>query len=81
MKRVLALLIGGLGLGAYFRRRRRRNAEPEFSPADELKAKLAESRAGEQEEAEEPVLEADLEARRRDVHDRARGSIDDLSQG
>ncbi len=75
MGRLIALILGGLGLGALIRRRRRRNAEPEYSPADELKAKLAESRAAE----EEPVLETDLEARRRDVHDRARGAIDDLS--
>jgi hypothetical protein len=75
VKRFLALLLGGLGLGALLRRRRRRNTEPEYSPADELKARLAETRAAE----EEPVLEADLEARRRDVHDRARGAIDDLS--
>jgi hypothetical protein len=72
----LALILGGLGLGALLRRRRRKQAEPEFSPADELKAKLAETRV---EEEEEPVLEADLEARRREVHDRARGAIDDLS--
>jgi hypothetical protein len=71
----LALILGGLGLGALLRRRRRKQAEPEFSPADELKAKLAETRV----EEEEPVLEADLEARRREVHDRARGAIDDLS--
>jgi hypothetical protein len=62
-------------LGTFWRRRRHRHPEPEFSPADELKAKLAESRV----EEEEPVLEADLEARRREVHDRARGAIDDLS--
>jgi hypothetical protein len=79
VKRFLALLLGGLGLGALFRRRRRKSAEPEFSPADELKAKLAESRAEEPEPAEEPMLETDLEARRRDVHERARGSLDELS--
>ncbi len=75
MGRLIALILGGLGLGALLRRRRRRHVEPEYSPADELKAKLAESRAVE----EEPLLETDLEPRRRDVHDRARGAIDDLS--
>jgi hypothetical protein len=62
-------------LGAFWRRRRHKHTEPEFSPADELKAKLAETRV----EEEEPALEADLDARRREVHDRARGAIDDLS--
>ena len=78
MKRLIALLVGSFGLGAYLRRRRRR-FEPEYSPADELKAKLAESRAAEGEPQAEPVLESDLEARRREVHERARGAIDDLS--
>ena len=77
MGRFVALLLGALGLGAFWRRRRRQAVEPDYSPADELKAKLAETRAGG--EDEEPVLEADLEARRREVHERARGSIDELS--
>ena len=78
MGRFLALLLGAFGFGAFWRRRRRTAAGPEYSPADELKAKLAESRV-EEAEVEEPVLEADLETRRRTVHDRARGAIDDLS--
>ena len=59
--------------------RNRELLEPEYSPADELKAKLAESRAAEGEPQVEPVLESDLEAHRREVHERARGAIDDLS--
>ena len=83
MGRLVALVIGGFGLGAYIRRRRRRSAL-ELSPADELRSKLAESRAPElepPEPAEPPSLEADLDQRRRAVHDRARGAIDDLSSG
>jgi hypothetical protein len=76
--RLVALLVGALGVCAFWRRRRRTHAEPEYSPADELKAKLAESRT-EEDEAEQPVLETDLDARRREVHDQARGAIDDLS--
>ena len=75
---MIALLLGALGLGAFWRRRRRTHVEPDYSPAEELKAKLAESRADE-DEAEKPLLETDLEARRREVHDQARGAIDDLS--
>lgn len=73
---MVALLVGALGVGAFWRRRRKHD-EPEYSPADELKAKLAESRS--EDEAEKPVLETDLDARRREVHDHARGAIDDLS--
>ena len=81
MGRLIALLLGGFGLGAYFRARRRKHAsEPEYSPADELRSKLAESRAQPEAQAEpEPSLESDLDQRRQQVHDRARGAIDDLS--
>jgi hypothetical protein len=79
--RLVALVLGGFGLGAYIRSRRRRRPELEASPADELRSKLAESRAAELEPPApaEPTLEADLAERRRDVHERARGAIDDLS--
>ena len=75
---MIALLVGALGVGAFWRRRRRDLDGLEYSPAEELKAKLAESRSDE-DEAEKPVLETDLDARRREVHDQARGAIDDLS--
>ena len=78
MKRILALLLGGFGLFALLRRRRHRAASVP-SPAEELRSKLAESRAAGESEEPEPQLEADLEARRREVHDRARGAIDELS--
>jgi hypothetical protein len=81
--RLVALLLGGFGLGAYLRRRRRRQPAPDYAPADELRSKLAESRVAEETSAEtpapEPSLESELEERRREVHDRARGAIDDLS--
>ena len=76
MKRLLALLAGGLGLGALLRRRRPA-PQPVSSPADELRLRLAESRSETDEAppAEEP---ADAAARRAEVHARARNSIDEL---
>jgi hypothetical protein len=76
--RLVALALGGFGLGAYVRSRRRRRHELEASPADELRSKLAESRAAEL-EPPEPTPEGDVDERRRDVQDRARSAIDDLS--
>ena len=71
------------------RRGSRLRPEP-HDPAEELRAKLIESKAAatvdEEAEAEEPVAATDgngtpidPEVRRRAVHERARASIDDLS--
>ena len=82
MRRLLAVFAGGLGIGALLRRRRRRSVpavEPESSLAEELRSKLAESRAAEAEAAATPAVEeTGLEARRREVHERTRQSIDEL---
>ncbi len=85
MKRFLAVVVGGLGVGALLRRRRKAvplsaEADPD-SLAEGLRAKLAESRVP----AEEPAVDVsadeptDLDARRRDVHDRAQQALDELS--
>jgi hypothetical protein len=81
VKRFAAVFVGGLGLGALLRRSRKPVPEPAAadtdSLAEELRVKLAESRAV----VEEPVVDepADVDARRRDVHDRARQALDELS--
>jgi len=85
MKRLLALLAGALGLGALLRRRAHQPAPAVDEPADALRAKLAESRVVEEdrdafESGETPVDEADVTARRADVHERARQAIDELKQ-
>jgi hypothetical protein len=81
MKRLLALLLGGLGLGALLRRRR-----PAFStsPADDLRAKLDASKGLEAEResfesGETPIDRVpDVASRRADVQARARQAIDEL---
>jgi hypothetical protein len=85
VKRLLALLagglgLGGLGLGALLRRRRR---PPAPAPkADELRAKLAASRADAPPAAPAPVVPPadDVDARRAEVHERARRALGELDQ-
>jgi hypothetical protein len=88
MRRSLAWLAGALGLaGAYKALKTRPEPLPQEGPdprAEELRKRLEEAKpaldAREEDEAgETPVDEApDLEARRRDVHDRARAAIDEM---
>lgn len=79
MKRLYAWLAGFAGGAAVYRVfRRRPHVDPPAAardPVDELKAKLAETRAGD-EQAPDP--DPDVDARRRSVHDRAREAIDEM---
>ena len=90
VKRLLVLALAALGVRALLRRRRESPATtwepvpaPTATPADDLKAKLAESRGGEEAESAEPeppvVEDPDADARRADVHARARQAMDELS--
>jgi len=74
MKRLLALVAGGLGLRALLRRRSRPALSP--SPAEDLRAKLAQTKVSEPEP--EPAQPESVEGRRADVHAKARQAIDDL---
>jgi hypothetical protein len=77
VKRLLALVVGALGLRALLRRRRERTLSP--SPAADLKATLAESRSVETPpESPAAVDDPDVDARRADVHARARQAMDEL---
>jgi hypothetical protein len=72
-----------MGIAWLLGRRRKPKSQPAADPAEELKQKLAESRAEEPEPsadapAAEPEPAAPLEERRRAVHDRARASIDQM---
>jgi hypothetical protein len=77
VKRLLALLLGGLGLRALFRRRTPAPLGP--SPADDLRAKLDETRV-----ETRPVVATEAEPpagdRRSDVHAKARAAIDELKE-
>jgi hypothetical protein len=77
VKRLLALLLGGLGLRALLRRRTPAALGP--SPAEDLRAKLDETRV-EAEAAPEPEAEHPVENRRSDVHAKARAAIDELKE-
>jgi len=83
VKRLVALAVGAFGVRALLRRRAHG-----VEPADELRARLAANRPGESPEPEpEPEPEATapdepldgVDARRADVHARARQAIDELS--
>jgi hypothetical protein len=92
MRRLYTWLLGMAGgAAAYrvFRRRPRPAGGPAVGRAGELRAKLAEAReAGDDRESfeagETPVDQAvvppadDLDARRRSVHEQARGAIDEM---
>ena len=77
VKRLLALLLGGLGLRALLKRRSPAFAGP--SPADELREKLAATKEPEPAAEPEPAVD-DVDARRADVHARARAALDDLKE-
>jgi hypothetical protein len=79
MKRLLALVAGGLGLRALLKRRSRPALSP--SPADDLRAKLAQTKSQETQQAEPaPAQPESVEGRRADVHAKARQAIDDLGK-
>jgi hypothetical protein len=90
VKRLLALVAGGLGLRALLKRRSRPGSSPS---AEDLRAKLAQTKSQEtpaqasepeREPAAEPEPEPEqvqpetVEGRRADVHAKARQAIDDL---
>jgi hypothetical protein len=92
VKRLLALVAGGLGLRALLRRRSRPGSSPS---AEDLRAKLAQTKSqeapakasepepapapeSEPEPEPEPAQPETVEDRRADVHAKARQAIDDL---
>ena len=77
MKRLLALLLGGLGLRALLKSRTAAPLGPD--PADGLREKLAVAKATAEaqiEDAAEP--ESTVDDRRADAHAKARAALDEL---
>jgi hypothetical protein len=83
------VIVGGIAAagGALYYRVRRRQPQPKPDPAADLRQKLDESRAvveerDEFESAEVPVDQADpgIDARRRELHERARSSIEEMGE-
>jgi hypothetical protein len=77
VKRLFAVVLGAIGLGALLKRSRPAPEPAGPDPAVGLRAKLAETRVPEPEPAPEP----DVAERRADVHERARQAIDELKEG
>jgi len=88
MRRPLAWLLGGLAAFRLFRRRRATEQAPPDPRADELRQRLAEARelSDERDEFEggettvdqaEPAT-PDADARRREVHDAARATVEQM---
>ena len=80
MKRLLALVAGGLGLRAILRKRSRPALLP--APAEELRAKLAQTKTQDVQLKAEPetAQPESVEERRADVHSKARQAMDDLGK-
>lgn len=79
MWRRLLLVTGLAAVAAYFLKRHRSSATPaaiEADPAEELRRKLDDARSNEAEPETAPT--PDLDARRRDVHERARAAVDEM---
>jgi hypothetical protein len=79
MDRRFAWLGAAVGALAVWKWRRRPKPDAVEDPAESLRAKLEESRAAAEPEPQLPVAdEADLDARRRSVHEDARARMEEL---
>lgn len=85
MRKLVTWVVVALGIAALLHRRKRRKASaalpeasnPAADPADELRRKLAESRA-EASGVHAGVPEASVSERRAGVHDEARTALDEM---
>lgn len=82
MRRLVKIALVVLGIRALLRWRRKRRereaaaaAPPPPDPADELRRKLAESRADDG----APEAESSVEGRRAEVHEQGRAAVDEMT--
>jgi hypothetical protein len=80
MKRLFGWLAGAVG-GAAVYRALKRQPEPAADPAEELRAKLAETKGSDPEAVSDPAVPPDVDERRREVHEQGRAAIDELRDG
>jgi hypothetical protein len=80
VKRPVAWLLGAVAVFGFVRRRREPPLDEPDPRADDLRRKLAESRSTVADEQPEPV-QADPESRRRDVHEAARETVEQMRRG
>jgi hypothetical protein len=89
VRRLVKIALVALGIRWLLRWRKRRQQEHEEAklpspapaasdPADELRQKLAASRADEENEEPEPAPEASVADRRAEVHDQGRATLDEM---
>jgi hypothetical protein len=83
----IALIVLGIRWFLRWRKRRREDAaqleatpSAVTDPADELRQKLAASRAGEEPDEPEAAPEATVEDRRAEVHEQGRAAVDEMTQ-
>ena len=91
MRKLIKIALVALGIRAFLRWRKRRKAEQELEdgtaksppdPADQLRQKLAESRAEDgslEAEAETPSPTASVDERRAEVHAQGRTTVDEMT--
>jgi hypothetical protein len=91
VRRLIKIALVALGIRWFLKRRKRRHEErqaaelpstqpaPASGPADELRQKLAASRAESEPDEAEPAATPSVADRRTEVHDQGRATLDEMN--
>ena len=81
MRKLIKIALVALGIRAFLRWRKRRRAEQELDAGQQLRQKLADSRAdeGAVEPGAEAPTDASVEERRAEVHTQGRATVDEMT--